>query len=124
MQKPPSIGETLPVKIHRKGRSGDYIAYPEGHTPRTYRTEDGIHLNLGSVGETVRVKILSTQKGFVEAEPVETAGSSSLEAIWKKCSENQSKTHTQERQAPRTANDGDPLSRHREFMSEQNRRHR
>jgi predicted RNA-binding protein with TRAM domain len=148
MKEHRSNGEILEVSINRKGRSGDYIAYPEGYTPQTYPKEDGIHLDNGTIGDTVRVTVLSRQQGFIKAEPVEaeaptepatpdppvtperlaTPDSSTtpgtLDAIWEDCGGTHIQTLTQTPQSSRFADDGDPLERHRKSMSKQNGRHR
>jgi predicted RNA-binding protein with TRAM domain len=115
------IGEIVEVEVHRKGQSGDYIAYPKHHSPSEYDPEDGIHLKDGTRGETVQVEILSTRNGFIEAKPRMSTG---LDTIWKDIGGDHIETAPQQSRGQRYASDADPTKRHREFMREQSRRHR
>ena len=118
------INTTLTVRIDRKGPSGDYIAYPEGYTPPKNQPEDGIHLDHGTEGDTLRVEIRSRQNGFIEAEPVEPVEPDGLHAIWNDHWGDHTETIPQQPRGPRDASHADPTKRHREFMREQSRRFR
>jgi hypothetical protein len=63
-----TIGQSIDATIHRKGPSGDYIAYPETYDPVPGAEKDGIHLDNGQIGETVTVEIVTRKHGYVKGK--------------------------------------------------------
>lgn len=112
-----TIGQTVDVKIHRKGPSEDYIAYPETYDPVPGAEKDGIHLDNGQVGETVTVEIVTRKHGYVKAKR--------LNDSWVRDILGDNVEVTSQRSHGSRLTDSDnPARRRQRFMSNVNRMHR
>lgn len=86
-----TTGEVRIVTVHRTGKSGDKIAYPQGEQPPDNNKPDGIHLPQTYEGthlsenEKYKVKIMSKKEGYVQARILDRAEKrSDIEDPWEK----------------------------------------